>query len=102
MQLSAELRRRLVTDTGQYATEACDHCGRILGPVRFTRKDETGVWCSRLCRDGEIAAAKHEASRKGRCVHCGLALSSEERTDAKYCDAACKKAAQRSRLSQAA
>jgi hypothetical protein len=37
---------------GIYATEACDQCGRMLGPVRFTRKGEEGVWYSRECRDG--------------------------------------------------
>jgi len=34
---------------GRYVTEACDKCGRMLGPVRFTRKGEEGVWCSREC-----------------------------------------------------
>jgi hypothetical protein len=35
---------------GCYLTEACDKCGRMLGPVRYTRKGEVGVWCSRECR----------------------------------------------------
>ena len=30
--------------------EACDKCGRMLGPVRFTCRGEGGVWCSRECR----------------------------------------------------
>jgi hypothetical protein len=34
--------------------EICDRCGLGIGPVRFTRKDDPGVWCSRECRgDGE-------------------------------------------------
>ena len=27
-------------ERGIYVTEACDTCGQLLGPVRFTRKDE--------------------------------------------------------------
>jgi hypothetical protein len=30
-----------------------------------------------------------------RCVHCGLTLPSDIRSDSQYCDAACKKAAYR-------
>lgn len=42
-----------------FAREICDKCGRLLGAVRFTRKDESGVWCSRECRgDGERRAIR--------------------------------------------
>lgn len=50
MMLREELRRRLLADRGIYVTEACDRCGQLLGPVRYTRKGESGVWCSRACR----------------------------------------------------
>lgn len=66
MMLSIELRRQLQVDRGVYVTEACDQCGKLLGPVRFTRRDDSGVWCSRECRDGVEAAQKRIASRGGR------------------------------------
>ena len=50
MMLHEELRRRLLADRGIYVTEACDKCGQLLGSVRYTRKGESGVWCSRECR----------------------------------------------------
>jgi hypothetical protein len=53
MMLREELRRRLLEDRGIYVTEACDRCGQLLGPVRYTRSGDSGVWCSRACR-GEI------------------------------------------------
>ncbi len=37
-----------------------------------------------------------------RCLHCGLMLPKDIRKDAKYCDAACKKAAQRAKHLQVA
>ena len=44
----------LLTKHGVYANEICDKCGAVLGAVRFTRKDESGVWCGRECRgDGK-------------------------------------------------
>ena len=44
-----------------FALEICDQCGAVLGSIRFTRKDETGVWCSRKCR-GDVHS---DAGRKG-------------------------------------
>jgi hypothetical protein len=35
---------------GCYVTEACDKCGKFLGPVRYTRRGEPGEWCSPECR----------------------------------------------------
>ena len=58
MLLSIELRQQLQVDRGVYVTEACDKCGKLLGPVRFTRRDDSGVWCSRECRDGAEAAQR--------------------------------------------
>ena len=34
-----------------YIREICDACGRGLGPVRFTRRGEARVGCSRECRE---------------------------------------------------
>lgn len=66
MLLSIELRRQLQVDRGLYVKEACDRCGKVLGPVRLTRRDDTGVWCSASCRGGVEAAQKRIAPRGGR------------------------------------
>jgi len=59
MHLTAEQRNTILDKTGCYVTEACDKCGKLLGPVRYTRKDEAGVWCSRECRgDAERPAIR--------------------------------------------
>jgi hypothetical protein len=42
----------LLEKYGCYASEACDKCGKLIGPVRFTVYGEPGVWCSPECRDG--------------------------------------------------
>lgn len=61
MLLSAQRSYELLTKHRVFAREICDNCGVVLGAVRFTRKDESGVWCSRECRgDGE-----RRATRKG-------------------------------------
>ena len=48
-------------ERGIYVTEACDTCGQLLDPVRYTRRGEPGEWCSRACRDGVKRAAEHAA-----------------------------------------
>ncbi len=90
--------------------EACDTCTKPLNFLRYVRKNEGGEWCSRLCRDGQAAADRHAATRKGirairtleRCLQCNLVLPTNIRMDAKYCDASCKKAFQRAHLATAA
>jgi hypothetical protein len=89
--LREELRRRLLKDRGIYATEACDKCGQILGSVRFTRRDSSGDWCSRECRDGV------KAHHRGTCKACRAKLPEGKRRGALYCDDACRKSAARSR-----
>jgi hypothetical protein len=83
MQFSTELRT-LLKDRGVYAIETCDHCGRILGPVRFTRAEVSNVWCSRQCRDGADAHAP------GTCWTCGASLAGLRR-GARFCSATCRK-----------
>lgn len=90
--LREELRRRLLEDRGVYVKEICDKCGAIPGAVRFTRKDESGIWCSRECRDGA------EAHAPGTCKHCKAKLPEGKRRGAMYCDHACKQGAHRSRM----
>jgi len=81
----------LLAKYGCYVTEACDKCGQILGPVRYTRKNETGAWCSRQCRDGA------EAREPKNCRHCGAKLPEGKRRGAAFCDDACKQAAHRTK-----
>ena len=50
MRLTTEQAYSLLKKRDCYADQACDKCGRILGPRRYTRKDESGEWCSRECR----------------------------------------------------
>jgi hypothetical protein len=54
MQLTIQQSYVLLAKHGVFAREICNRCGAVLGAVHFTRKDESGVWCSRECRgDGE-------------------------------------------------
>jgi hypothetical protein len=59
MLLTTQQSDELLKRHGVFAREICDKCGTVLGAVRFTRKDESGVWCSRECRgDGERRATR--------------------------------------------
>jgi hypothetical protein len=54
MQLTRQQSHALLEKFGEYAIECCDSCSQILGPVRFIRRGDAGVWCSRECRgDGD-------------------------------------------------
>jgi|SRR6267142_2027781 len=54
MLLATQKSYDLLAKYGFFAREICDKCGIVLGAVRFTRRDESGVWCSRECRgDGD-------------------------------------------------
>ena len=62
----AEVRvRELLRARGVYVKSACDQCGTLIHFAnRFTRKDDPGVSCSRLCRDGaETAPRKQKGGR---------------------------------------
>jgi len=89
--LSNEWRELLKRERGICLAEVCDRCDRLLGPVRFTMEDGSGVWCSRECRNGK------EAHAPGTCKHCHATLPKDQRRGAMYCDDACKQAAHRSR-----
>lgn len=65
MMLREELRRQLLEDRGIHVKECCDKCGQLLGPARYTRRGEAGVWCSRECRDGKEDVVEERAIRKG-------------------------------------
>jgi len=94
MRLTSELSHALLERHGCYVTEVCDKCGQILGPVRFTRRGEAGVWCSRECRDGA------EAHTPGTCKGCGARLPEGKRRGSLYCDDACRKLSTRSRTDE--
>lgn len=50
MRLATQQACELLAKRGIYVKECCGRCGRLLGPVSYTRKGEDGVWCSRECR----------------------------------------------------
>ena len=50
MQLTSVQSYGLLAKHGCFAKECCDRCGQLLGPVRFTRRGDDWVWCSRECR----------------------------------------------------
>jgi hypothetical protein len=58
MNLTTAQSYELLSRHGCYATSACDKCGKLLGAVRYTRKDEAGEWCSRECRDGKALSVR--------------------------------------------
>ena len=95
MRLTTEQQQTIRDKHSICVNEVCDKCTRPLNEIRYTVKDQPGEWCSRLCRDGAAALP-------GKCQHCNAALPIDLRRGAKYCDAACKKAAQRAKLQLAA
>jgi len=91
MKLTAEQSQKIFQEHGVWVTEACDKCGSILGPIRYTRRAEPGEWCSRECRDG------NQAITPGRCCGCGASLQVKRRS-AKWCSDTCRDRANRSVL----
>jgi hypothetical protein len=83
MLLTVQVRLQLQRDRGLYVTECCDKCGKLLGPVRFTRRGDTGVLCSRDCRDGI-------AHSSAFCRACATRLGGKRR-GAVYCSDRCRK-----------
>jgi hypothetical protein len=60
-ELTAQQSSAIVARHGTYITEVCDRCGRGIGALRFTRRDDSGVWCSREGR-GDL---RQESIRRG-------------------------------------
>jgi hypothetical protein len=59
VRLTTQEAYELLAKHGVYARDICDKCGAVLGAVRFTRRGDAGVWCSRECRgDGERRAIR--------------------------------------------
>jgi hypothetical protein len=82
MQLNRQQSQKLLNQRGIWVTEACDKCGQLLGPVRWTRKGERGEWCSQACRDGMKVSAPKQSSKK--CRECGVSLTGK-RADSEFC-----------------
>jgi hypothetical protein len=62
MLLTVRQSYELLANHGSYVREICNKCGKGIGPLCFTRRDQRGVWCSRECRDGK------EARTPGTCT----------------------------------
>lgn len=83
MQLTEAQSRELLKTHGAYVTAACDKCGLILGHVCYTRRNDPGQWCSKVCRDGVDP-------KVGVCQGCGVSLAGM-RKHARYCSDVCRK-----------
>jgi hypothetical protein len=82
MQLNETQSRELLRTHCVYVTDVCDQCGQILGYIRWTRRNQTGEWCSRVCRDG----VDHSPSV---CRGCGTSLVGKRR-GSMYCGRTCR------------
>ena len=85
MRLTAEQSYAALEKFGCYVTEACDKCGRFLGSVRFTRRAEEGVWCSRDMPGRSRGA--HTRKLQGLWRE----IARREAAQIVYCDDACRK-----------
>ena len=83
MKLTETQSREVLAKHGTYVMAACDKCGEILGPVRFTRYGQAGEWCSKRCRDGF-------ERKPGICLGCGVPLIGM-RKGAIFCSDVCRK-----------
>jgi hypothetical protein len=83
MRLSEAQSRALLERYGAFVTEVCDKCGKILGPIRFTRCGQSGEWFSKRCRDGF-------ERKPGTCLGCGVPLNGK-RKGAVFCSDVCRK-----------
>jgi len=76
MLLTIQKSYELLANFGFFAREICDKCGIVLGAVRFTRHNESKVYCSRECRgDAQRSAifrrgrpCKYKTSRERRAA----------------------------------
>jgi len=80
MKLNTEQRNKVREEHGICCNEACDRCGKMLNEVRWTRRGESGEWCSRECRDGLEKAQLIEVRIAIRAGRPRLRLSKQDRT----------------------
>lgn len=62
MRLARGQSYALLERFGCYVTHMCDKCGKVLAPVSYTRKGESGEWCSAECR-GDISRLMRRGGR---------------------------------------
>ena len=84
MPLTIEHSYQLLREYGVFVRECCERCSQLLGPVRYTRSGDSGVWCSRECRDGA------ETHAPGTCWSCGASLAGLRR-GTRFCSDTCRK-----------
>ncbi len=63
MLLATQKSYELLAKHGCFARELCDKCGIVLGAVRFTRRNESKVYCSRECRGDAYRSSTHRQGR---------------------------------------
>jgi hypothetical protein len=63
MLLAIQKSYELLANFGFFAREICDKCGIVLGAVRFTRHNESKVYCCRECRGDAQRSATHRWGR---------------------------------------
>jgi hypothetical protein len=63
MLLAIQKSYELLANYGFFAREICDKCGIVLGAVRFTRHNESKVYCSRECRGDAQRSSTHRQGR---------------------------------------
>jgi hypothetical protein len=84
MLLAVQQSYEILEKHGVYARECCDRCGQLLGAVRFTRKDESGVWCSRACRGDDERRATRRGGRPQKYENGGERRAAKTRQQQNY------------------
>ena len=78
MLLAIQKSYELLAKYGLFAREICDKCGIVLGAVRFTRRGESEVYCSRECRGD--AQGLRPTGGDGRAIQDGPRTQSHKDT----------------------
>jgi hypothetical protein len=61
--LAIQQSEGLFAKHGVFAREICDKCGIVLRAVRFTRHNDSKVYCSRECRGDAHTSSTHRQGR---------------------------------------
>jgi hypothetical protein len=63
MLLAIQKSYELLVNYGFFVRGICDTCGIVLGAVRFTRHNDSKVYCSRECRSDAHRSSTHRQGR---------------------------------------
>ena len=63
MLLTIQKSYEILAKYGCFAREICNKCGIVPGAVRFTRRNESQVYCARECRGDAQRSAAHRWGR---------------------------------------